>query len=115
MPLSNAAKNVMLDTLAGVAVYVSLHTADPGDTGANEAAGGVPAYARKAITWSPASGGSLNAGNQPVFDVPAGTFTHFGLWDSMTAGTFHGGGLLPSPETFGAQGTYTLLSANVRF
>ena len=113
MALSIAGKNVMLDALAGVAVYASLHTADPGDTGVSEAAGGVPSYGRKAIAWNAASGGSLDDSSNPVFDVPAGTYSHFGLWSSMTAGTFYGGGSLSAPETYASQGTYTLADADI--
>lgn len=42
MPLSNTQKHAMLDTLDGK--YISLHTADPGTTGAGEVVGG--SYAR---------------------------------------------------------------------
>ena len=45
--------------------YVSLHTADPGDTGTNELPS-TNGYARKSYTtsggWNAASGGSTNAG-----------------------------------------------------
>ena len=107
--LSAAGKNVALDALGDVAVYVSLHTADPGTTGTNEVTGGTPAYARKAAeAWASASGGSMSAyGTDPVFDVPACTVAYAGLWSASTAGTFYGSAQLTS-ETFSAQGTYTL-------
>jgi hypothetical protein len=113
MPLVNAAKHVMLNQLATVAVFASLHTADPSTTGANEATGGSPAYARKAITWNTAASGALDNNANPVFDVPAGTYTHFGLWSAATGGTFYGGGALSASETFGAQGQYTLSDADI--
>lgn len=114
MALSNAGKNVMLDALAAVATWVSLHTADPGTTGASEVAGGSPAYARKAGTWNPAASGNLDNSNAPVFDIPAGTtITHFGLWSAASAGTFYGGGALSASESYGAQGVYTLSDADV--
>lgn len=92
MALNNTAKNLMEDALAAVAVYVSLHTADPGASGTSEVTGGSPAYARKSITWSSASGGVLSASNAPVFDVPASTTVGWGgLWSASTAGTFYGG------------------------
>lgn len=113
--LSTAGKNIMLEGLRGVALYVSLHTADPGTTGTSEATGGSPAYARKAITWaSPVTGGDLTQTTpNPVFDVPAGTYTHFGLWSAASGGTFYGGGALSASETFAAQGTYTLTDTDV--
>lgn len=113
MPLSNSGKHVMLDALAAVAIFASLHTGDPGTTGASEATGGSPAYARKSITWNAASGGALDNNANPVFDVPAGTYSHFGLWSAPTAGTFYGGGTLSATEVFGAQGTYTLTDVDV--
>lgn len=113
MALTTAAKNVMLDQLGTVAVYASLHTADPSTTGTAEATGGSPAYARKAITWNTASGADLDNNANPVFDVPAGTYTHFGLWSAVTTGTFYGGGTLSASETFAAQGTYTLTDVDV--
>jgi len=69
------AKNVMLDQLATVAVRWALHTADPGaaDTGDNEVTGGSPAYARKAVAWNTASGGTATQNGDVVFDVPATT------------------------------------------
>jgi len=113
MPLSTSAKNTMLTALAGVAAYASLHTADPSTTGASEATGGSPAYARKAITWNAAAAANLDNLANPVFDVPAGTYTHFGLWTAATGGTFLGGGTLSASETFSAQGQYTLSDVDV--
>lgn len=114
MAVSTYAKNVILDAIvrgvapASSATYLSLHTADPGSTGASEVAGGSPAYARTAITWNPASGGSIDDATSSALNVPGSTtVTHFGLWDALSAGNFLMGGALPVPETFGAQGTYT--------
>lgn len=114
MSITDAGKNTMLDAFPAVATFASLHTADPGLTGANEVAGGSPAYARQSITWNAASAGNLDSSNQPVFDVPAGTtVTHVGLWDAVSAGTFEGGGALSSSETFTGQGTFSLTDADV--
>ncbi len=84
---TTAAKNNMLNAL-GV-THLSVHTAYSA-TGANEASGGSPVYARKSITLASASGASRAASTQPVFDVPAGTYRWFGYWDAATAGTFLG-------------------------
>ena len=121
MALTTAAKNALLNTAVGggetlgdQATHVSLHTADPGTTGANEATGGSPAYARQAITWAAASGGAIGLSAQETFDVPGSTtVSHFGLWDASTAGNFIGGGALSAAETFAAQGTYTLTDVTV--
>lgn len=110
--LNNTAKNLMLEELATVQLYVSLHDDDPSTTGANEVSGGSPAYARKAVTWATASSGELASSNTPVFDVPASTtITHVGFWSAATEGTFYGSMELDDPEVFAGQGTYTITSA----
>ena len=75
-------------------VYLSLHTANPGQTGANEEAGG--GYARVAVSWNaPASGVMTNSGTITVNNN--GTATYVGLWDAVTSGNFLiGGTLIPS-------------------
>ena len=82
----------------------SLHTGDPGTTGANEVAGG--GYARQTTTWSPAASGS-RTGSEVVFPVPAGTtVTHAA--QRRSDGTFGRGVALPAPETYGGNGVYRL-------
>jgi hypothetical protein len=113
MGYSTDAKNAMLDHLASLADFLSLHTASPGDTGANEVTGGTPAYSREAATWTAASGGSAPLSNDPVFDVPAGTtVTHVGMWSAATAGTFYGFAAVTNEE-FASQGTYTVTAGTV--
>lgn len=123
MPYSSYVKNKWLDVLRGggsgvtftapAAVYASLHTASPGDNGANEVSGGSPAYSRESITFSAASSGAIDSSNQPVFDVPASTtVTHVGFWDASTAGNFLGYADV-TDEAFGSQGTYTLTDADL--
>lgn len=113
MALNDTSKNLMLDQLATVAVYASLHTADPGTTGTSEVTGGSPAYARKSITWNSAATGNLDSSNQPVFDVPGSTtVTHAGLWSAVSAGTFYGSADI-TDETFAGQGTYTLTDFDI--
>lgn len=86
--------------------WISLHTASPGTTGANEVAGG--SYARVATTWS-AAASSSRAGSQVTINVPASTtITHFGIWSAASSGTYKRGGPLSASETFGSAGTYAL-------
>ena len=75
-------------------VYVSLWTSDPTDAGSGNEVSGT-GYARQAITWDAASGGTID--NAAVTDFPAagaswGTVTHFGIHDAATSGNllFHG-------------------------
>ncbi len=71
--------------------YLSLHTADPGTTGANEVTGG--SYARQAITFSSASNGSQTSTNAQTFtNMPAVTLAGTGIWSTATAGNYLGGG-----------------------
>lgn len=111
MPYTNNAKNLMLDALRAAITQVSLHTADPGTTGASEVSGGSPAYARKAIAFNAASGGSIDDSTNGIdFDVPAGTtVTHVGYW----AGSTFMGSSSQTPETFGSQGIYRLTDADL--
>lgn len=84
----NATKEALATTYAGLGLYASLHTADPGTTGTSEATGGSPAYARKALSWTGgASDGSTSAA-QVTFDVAAATYTYVGLWSASSGGTF---------------------------
>ena len=112
MPYSTIGKNAMLDALAALATRASLHTADPGQNGANEVTGGSPAYARKAVAWNAADAGNINLNGTAVFDVPASTtVAYVGLWN--TAGTAWYGSIDVTDEVFANQGTYTLTDADL--
>lgn len=103
MPATLATREVAALAVSGIGNTISLHTGDPGSTGANEATGGTPAYARKTTTWSGGAADGVVTGTAVVFDVPAGTYTHFGVWNGST---FVGGdplssstGALPGQQT----------------
>ncbi len=98
-----ASKESAALNLTGLGAWVSLHTADPGATGANEATGGSPAYARQQTTWTGGTSDGIVPGSQVTIDVPAGTYTFIGVWTAATAGTFVGSGPIVS-TTMGAQG-----------
>lgn len=68
--------------------WVSLHTASPGTTGAGEATGGSPAYARKQTTWTSGTTGTLT-GTSVTIDVKGEptTYTHAAIWTAQTGGT----------------------------
>jgi len=94
--------------------WCSLHTADPGKTGASEAAGG-PYVRRSADAYTPVddSGSSKRVRGAIVlsFQVPAGTYTHIGLWDAQSGGNFLGGGALSSPATV-SDGDFVIIREN---
>jgi hypothetical protein len=90
MALPVATREALADAFIALGDLVSLHTADPGLTGANEQSGG--SAAREQTVWSAdATDDGERVGTQVTVDVPAGTFTHLGIWSSD--GTiFRGGG-----------------------
>ena len=82
--------------------YVSLHTADPGDTGGSEISGN--GYARQGpTTFANAGSNPTVASNSAIITYPAatgawGTITHFGTWDALTAGNFRGAGAVTTAK-----------------
>ena len=94
MPLANEGE---LRALNGVlnGVFISLHTGAPGNTGANEIAGG--AYARQPLGAYTLTGNNPTiASNNNVIQFPQattnwGTITHFGVWSLAAGGLFVGG------------------------
>lgn len=104
MAYSNAAKHIGLDAIGAAGTWLSVHTADPGVTGANEVSGST----RGQTTWSPAAGGA-KSGTQASIAVPAGvTVAYWGLWSAASGGTFLTGGALPTPESYSGAGVYLL-------
>ncbi len=90
--------------------YISLHSADPGLTGASELVGN--AYARVTVSavagsWSaPATNGAV----RQITNAAAVTFaaattaawasaTHFGIWSAATVGNFIRGAALTTAKT----------------
>jgi hypothetical protein len=113
MALNNTSKNIGLDAIVAVIGFLSLHSDVLGSGNTNELSGGTPAYARKAVTWAAASGGSVALSNQPVFDIPAAaTVARVGLQSLVTGGTFYGDGEV-TDETYGGQGTYTVTAGTI--
>lgn len=104
---TNTLENSLLDHTLAVAAFtqptainVSLHTASPGETGstANEVTGG--SYARTAVTFAAASGGSsANSGivTFPTATAAWGTVTHIGL-HNVTGGAMLYYGALTTPK-----------------
>jgi hypothetical protein len=103
------AKNAILTYIGTQITKISVHTADPGSTGASEATGGSPAYAKLTPTWGSPTGGAMACGALN-FNLPAGTYTHLGLW----AGTTYWGKItLPSSVTYTTQDVLPLLSVTL--
>jgi hypothetical protein len=106
MAYQTAAKNAALDGIGTAASWISLHTADPSTSGANEVPTGT--YARKQTTWG-AAASSSKTGSAVVIDVPGSTtVSHWGFWTASSGGTFFYGGTLPASEAYSSAGQYSL-------
>lgn len=108
MSLSNYLEGIVLDWLRDTdapsspsQLYVSLHTGDPGETGANEH-GGTAAYVRVAIDLAAGASPVANDADVEFAEATAdysAAVTHAGLWDASSAGNFLVGGALGAPRT----------------
>jgi hypothetical protein len=99
---SVTAANQALDALSGgttnVLAFVSLHTADPGTTGASEATGG--GYARQSCSWNSAASRAKTNSTALTFTTTGSTAnSHFGTSSAVSAGTFGISGALTSSVT----------------
>lgn len=85
--VSTAKLNAALDAILVTATtyYLTLHSADPGITGASELAG----VTRQPITFAAASAASKASSNSQLVPNP-GTVAaiYTGVWDAVTAGNF---------------------------
>ena len=106
--LSSKGETAVLTPLTTTA-YVSLHTADPADTGASEVSGN--AYARQGpVAFASAGNNPTVSSNSAILTFPAatgawGTVSHFGVWDAATAGNFRGSGAVMTPKAVGSGDT----------
>jgi hypothetical protein len=104
--LDQVYRNLIAD--AGAAAITHIGLVD--ETG-TEITGGDPAYARKAVTWTTASDGTIRPNANIVFDIPAAVTV--GGWRGYSAasgGTNYGGKSVTN-EVFTGQGEYTLLAS----
>lgn len=111
MSIGNYAENKILDKVfrntdfTVTTPYLSLHTDDPGETGANEVTGG--SYARQAATFdAAANGATANSGAINFTSMPGVTVTHVGLWDASSNGNFLWGGAATASKVVNAGDTY---------
>lgn len=118
MAKSDTHANAILDAIGGgtslhAATHISLHTADPGDTGASEVSTG--SYARVQVNqdgatspfWNSAATSAMTNNGAITFPEGGGdaVVTHFGVYDAATAGNFLRGGALDSSFTYGSTTT----------
>jgi hypothetical protein len=117
--VTTANRNAELDALlravaftGAAALFLSIHTADPGNTGASE----YTTYTgtRPGISFAAAASAASASTNQQDYAAMGATvITHVGLWSAASAGTFQGGGALTSSATTSAGQTLRFLAGAV--
>ncbi len=111
MAIADTFANSILDAIlnqvnltADTAIYLSLHTADPGTTGASEVSDAT--YARQNVTAAFPSAASHACSNNVAIEYPAATtgFTaaYYGIWTAASGGTFRMGGDINPDKVVGA-------------
>lgn len=116
----NTVENEILDHVLSTgaytmptACYISLHTADPSDTGADECTGG--SYIRQGDTaFAAAASGTTDNDSAISFTLmPACTVTHVGIWDAESSGNFLMGGSLDASKVVNAGDTFTIAAGDL--
>jgi hypothetical protein len=110
--IGNYAVTGSAPTALSAPMKLSLHTGDPGTTGASEASGG--SYARQTAAYASASGGANALTVTLNFtSMPAGTYTHVGIWDSHGTPKFRLGSALAASKTLSSGDTLSLTAATL--
>lgn len=116
MSISNYAELKILDHTTGRAawtipsnVYVKLHTGDAGEDGTSNAA---TETTRKVAAWSAASSGSIATSATLEWTNVAATetYSHWSLWDDVSAGNCLWTGALSSSAAVTAGDTFQITS-----
>ena len=120
--LSNYAENKCLALVltqaaftSPTAVYVSLHTASPGED-ASGAECTYTGYARKAISFGASSGGAVSQDADVTFDqCTAGSndATHYGIWDAVSGGNLLAYGQLAATKAISTGNTPSIASGEI--
>lgn len=107
MPIrTDGMRQLVANAYTAEGVTGSLHTADPGTTGASEVTGGSPAYARKALAWTAGTTGTATA--SATYDVPGGvTVAWGGIWNGAATPVFRDTVDI-TDQAFSSQGTFKL-------
>jgi len=118
--LSNSWLNVIRGGAAGTtytapaAVYVQLHTANPGTAGTTSVSS---VTTRQAATFSAATTGVLSLSNTPSFTSWAGTngevVSHVSFWDATSTGNFLWSAALTASKTINTGDTLNISSASL--
>ena len=104
MAMSEGYRNAIADAGGELISHIGLV-----DDVGTEISGG--SYARQAVTWTSASGGTIRPNADLTFDVPACTVGGWRGFSASSEGTNHGGEDL-TEEVFAAAGQYKLLATS---
>ncbi|HEY3923105.1 MAG TPA: hypothetical protein VGL75_00925 [Acidothermaceae bacterium] len=104
--LGLTAQDNALTDFIGRYTWISVHTGDPGATGANEAA--YTSGGRQQVSWPAVVSHQVAWVGQLTFLVPIGTYLYYGIWDSASGGVFANGQLLDASRPFLAAGALQL-------
>lgn len=118
--LASATAAALLDALfnqtnytAPTAIWMKLHTGDPGAAGTSNAA---TETTRKDVTavFAAASGGTVTSNVAVTWTAVAGTedYTHYSIWSASSAGTFYWSGTITA-NSVTAGDTFTLASGDI--
>ena len=116
MSISNYAELKILDHTTGRAawtvptnVYVKLHTADAGEAGTSSAA---TETTRKVTAWATAASGAIATSATLEWTNVAATetYTHWSMWDDLTAGNALWTGALSTSAAVTAGDTFQITS-----
>lgn len=101
-------------------LYVSLHTADPGDTGTDEVGAGD--YSRVSTTtgadWDTPASDQFDNANEITFGVATsnwGTVSHVGIWDASSGGNFLLGTALDASKSIDTDDEARFQAGNLSF
>ena len=112
--LATATADSALSTITADALYVQLHTGDPGSAGTSNPSS---VTTRESVSWNSPSGGSIGASNQPEWTSWDGTngevVTDLSFWSASSGGTFQFSMQLSSSVTMDTGDSLTLTSITV--
>ena len=114
MSISNYAETALLDVVRGVnptisGTYLQLHTGDPGEDGTANAAG---ESTRQSCAFGSAASGSMTSSATVEWTnvSTSETYSHWSLWDAVSAGNALWSGALASSAAVTAGDTFQITS-----
>ena len=116
--MSSYLEDEILDHTLGVgaytmptSIYISVHSASPGGTGANE----IASTTRQGDTAfnAASSGATANTSAITFTSMPSATVSHIGIWDAAASGNFLWEGALSSSVVCGSGDTFEIAAGDL--